>query len=283
MPVCPNCHTENADEFRFCQSCGAELSPAAPPPSPAAPPLLAPPPSITESMSAPLEPPRTSGMAIASLVLGILGLFTCGVSAVFGVVFGIVGLLQAKNSQGRLQGSGLAIAGLVISAFLIVVFALLGSFVVPAMMKSFGNSGEFMHMATCTSHQQRISQDILLYAQDHHGVLPPSLQKISVDSSLLECPSALHHAPHGDYGYNSHLAGATLSQVEGPATAVMMADCARPNASITQVDDIDWTRHHIALQQCCVLAYVDGHVSMQPYEQRALMQLDVVKGHAAPH
>src|SRR5216684_173957 len=54
------------------------------------------------------EPPRTSGMAVASLICGILGLFTC-VTAPVGLVLGIIANGQIKRSQGRLTGSGLAI------------------------------------------------------------------------------------------------------------------------------------------------------------------------------
>jgi hypothetical protein len=74
-----------------------------PPPTPALPPL-----------------PRTSGLAIASLVLGTTSLAAfwccCGqgfVPSVLGVIFGHVALAQIKRSQGRLDGRGLAIAGAV--------------------------------------------------------------------------------------------------------------------------------------------------------------------------
>lgn len=54
----------------------------------------------------------TSGMAIASLVCSLTGFFTCGITAVLGVIFGFVGLSQTKDDAR--PGRGLAIAGLVI-------------------------------------------------------------------------------------------------------------------------------------------------------------------------
>src|SRR5258706_8164921 len=33
--------------------------------------------------------PKTSGLAVTSLVLGVLGLFTCGLTALFGLILGI--------------------------------------------------------------------------------------------------------------------------------------------------------------------------------------------------
>ncbi len=55
----------------------------------------------------PTAPPKTSGLAITSLVLGILGLLTCGLTALFGLVFGIVALVKVKNSKGAMGDMGL--------------------------------------------------------------------------------------------------------------------------------------------------------------------------------
>jgi len=72
----------------------------------------------------PVVPPQarqTSGLAIASLVLSIVSLpLTCGccgtgiVAAVLAVVFGHVAMGQIRRSQGRLDGTGMAVAGLVV-------------------------------------------------------------------------------------------------------------------------------------------------------------------------
>lgn len=57
--------------------------------------------------------PSTSGWAIASLILSIasyLGLPIIG--AIVGVIFGHMALNEIKNAGGRIEGRGLAIAGL---------------------------------------------------------------------------------------------------------------------------------------------------------------------------
>ena len=72
----------------------------------------------------PAYPPRTSGMAIASMVLGITAVvsppFSClcccvpgVVLAVLAVVFGHTARGQIHSAQGMLTGGGLAMAGLV--------------------------------------------------------------------------------------------------------------------------------------------------------------------------
>src|SRR5262245_7388536 len=51
---------------------------------------LAQPPSLPNLPAAAAAPPKTSGMAIASLVLAVLGM--CGLTAIVGLVLGIVAL-----------------------------------------------------------------------------------------------------------------------------------------------------------------------------------------------
>ncbi|MCG2801380.1 MAG: DUF4190 domain-containing protein [Cellulomonas sp.] len=58
-------------------------------------------------------PPKTNGLAIAALVLGIAGFF-CGITGIIGVVLGIVALNQIRS--GRDTGRGLAIAGIITGA-----------------------------------------------------------------------------------------------------------------------------------------------------------------------
>ena len=61
---------------------------------------------------APPAPTGTSGLAIASLVLGILWLWWIG--SILAVIFGHISLGQIKRSEGRTGGRGMAIAGLVL-------------------------------------------------------------------------------------------------------------------------------------------------------------------------
>src|SRR5258708_4452509 len=94
--LCPRCQKRNREVAARCQYCGA-LIVRAPVNAPAA----------TDYPPRPgAGPARTSGMAIASLVLGLLGLFSAGLTALIGLILGVVGLRQIGRSQGRLQGQG---------------------------------------------------------------------------------------------------------------------------------------------------------------------------------
>jgi hypothetical protein len=58
------------------------------------------------------QPGAISSMAVASLVLGLLGFTIIG--AILAIVFGHVAQAQIKQSQGALGGKGLALAGLIL-------------------------------------------------------------------------------------------------------------------------------------------------------------------------
>ncbi|HST86943.1 MAG TPA: DUF4190 domain-containing protein [Ktedonobacterales bacterium] len=60
-------------------------------------------------------PPSTNGLAIASLICSI-GSFVVlpGIAAVLGVIFGHFALGQIRASQGREEGRGMAIAGVIL-------------------------------------------------------------------------------------------------------------------------------------------------------------------------
>jgi Domain of unknown function (DUF4190) len=74
----------------------------------------------------PPQIPGNSGMATASLVLGLVGLFfswfTFGIPSMLAVIFGHIGISQTRPDRG-LSGRGMAIAGLVLG-YVVVAFAI---------------------------------------------------------------------------------------------------------------------------------------------------------------
>ncbi len=62
---------------------------------------------------------RRKGLAIASLIIGIVSLLTCSLfaaGAIIGSVLGIIALSKARKNPAEFGGTGLAIAGIVTSA-----------------------------------------------------------------------------------------------------------------------------------------------------------------------
>jgi hypothetical protein len=106
----------------FGQVFGTRTRPAAPP-HPAAFPSVPPPSHETSvgwrksAMQSPavqpvIVPQRTSGLAIASFVLSLV--WVCGFGSLLAVIFALVALGDISRSRGRLGGTGLAVAGLIL-------------------------------------------------------------------------------------------------------------------------------------------------------------------------
>ncbi len=67
--------------------------------------------------------PANSGLAIASMVLGIMG-FCTGISGIVGIILGIVAISQINNSRGAMGGKGFATAGIITGAVSVVLYAI---------------------------------------------------------------------------------------------------------------------------------------------------------------
>lgn len=133
---CPRCHATNIVGAAFCSACGQPLAvgnaptvgtgpgafaPPGPPPGAFAPPgpppgAFAPPgpPPIYVAQPIPMGPQKTSGMAIAGFVLSFL-------FSLLGLIFSIIGYNECKKSGGTIGGQGLALAGIIISIFMMLV------------------------------------------------------------------------------------------------------------------------------------------------------------------
>ncbi len=76
-------------------------------------------------------PKKTSGLAIAALITATAGLLVCPLVSIIGFFLGIGALNEIGNSNGRLEGRGLAIAGMVIGGIalmlMVVLIATIGS------------------------------------------------------------------------------------------------------------------------------------------------------------
>ncbi len=161
-------------------------------------------PSCGQSLTAPGTPPpvspetlhyatgfreRRAGLAIASLVLGIVGLCTVGIAGIVGVILGIVVLVKASNEPQVDRGRGFAIAGIVTgAASLLMVLPLMVAILLP----SLSVARESAKRAMCGAKLQAMDAALRSYVEKHDQE-PPDLATL-VDENFLypgvmNCPS----------------------------------------------------------------------------------------------
>ncbi len=163
--------------------------------------------------------PKTSRLAIASFVLGILGF--CGVTAIVGMVLGIVARVQIRRSAGRLQGRGLALAGIILSVVMLGVGLVAAAVILPMLAKMHQQQQPFMGQADrtsdCGKNVRQVSLAIRLYADEHDGKCPPGVSWCDDITGHLNRPDILKCPRRGSdkngFGLNARVAGRTLSSI----------------------------------------------------------------------
>ena len=147
---CTKCGTQNSDDAQVCSACGAAL--------------------ISSSIQTPSVGVKSSGMAIAALVLGILSIFTCALTAIPAIILGIVSLVRIEKSGGSLTGRGFAIAGIIVPAVALPVIALLMGIMMPALART----RQIAFRMVCGTNLAGIGKAMQIYANDYDGAFPRS-------------------------------------------------------------------------------------------------------------
>jgi prepilin-type processing-associated H-X9-DG protein len=172
---------------------------------------------------------KTSGMAITSLVLGILGL--CGITALVGLVLGIVALLKINRSGGRLSGQGLAIAGICVSGFMLFFsIPVMAALTLPALARA----KQKAQAINCVNNLKQLGLGVKLYALNNKDQFPPAatwcdaIQGGVGSPKVFQCPAdpGLRCA----YAFNAKLDGKKENEID-PQTVLLFESDAGWNGS----------------------------------------------------
>ncbi|MHB0999860.1 MAG: DUF4190 domain-containing protein [Armatimonadota bacterium] len=170
------------------------------------------------------KPIKTSGFATASLVLGILAMFSCGLTALPGLIFGIISVIQIRRSMRSLAGWPRAMAGTIINAFMLAAFLALNVYL--SMLPILVGNDDKTHL--CSSNVKQIGCAFIMYMAENDSCLPPSdkwvdsLRPYIKNERILKCPSAKKI----DIGYamNENLSRLDENQMSDTAQFVLVFD-----------------------------------------------------------
>lgn len=238
---CPRCGAVNADDAAVCVSCGTPLA------------------GPTEGASAGTT--RTSKAAIASLVLGILSVFTCFLTAIPAIICGIVGLVQVGRSKGRVKGTGLAIAGIVIPGALLPLAMMVLAILLPA----FSRTRDIAQRVICDTNLKGLGTAMMVYQMDYDALPTPQMwcdlliQHADVSPTSFQCPGGPPARCH--YALNVNAVG---SRAALPPDLVLLFEAAPGWNTVGGPDDLTTAYHQ---GEGCNIAFVDGHVEFVRTQQ----------------
>lgn len=230
---CQKCGDQNPDGSTRCFSCGVELA----------------------SSVAQVADARTSGLAVAALILGIMALFTCGITALPAIVCGIIALVKISGSRGLLKGTGMAVAGIVLSAMLAMVVPPVLAILMPALSK-------VKHVAqrvVCGANLQGLSTAMIVYSDSYDGKLPTAnqwcdllMQQADVSEQSFQCPGA----PQGACTYAININLMRLEDTTNPQMVAIFES--RPGWNQVGGRELLTTEYHRG--EGCNVAFADGSV-----------------------
>jgi hypothetical protein len=185
----------------------------------------APPPPLSPA-AVTIAPKKTSALAVTSLVLGILGMFSCGITALAGLICGIAAMVKVKNSGGKLGGGGLALAGTIVSGIFLLMIPVLAAMMLPALAAA----KQKAEAINCVNNEKELAWAIKLYSVNSTNHFPPAATwcdaikaKVSVSEKEFKCPAA-DSSRRCDYAFNAKLDGMDASKINPQTVMIFESD-----------------------------------------------------------
>jgi prepilin-type processing-associated H-X9-DG protein len=222
--------------------------------------------SVPPPIQAPPPVGRTSAMAVSALILGVLGVFTCGGTALLGLILGIVAMVRVTNSRGALTGKGLALAGVIISGVLLILLPVV---FIPALAAATQRAQQI----ACMNNERQLAQAVLAYSGQHGHHFPPAatwchaIRPNAGSEAVFRCPAAPLN--RSGYAFNGRLDGADATKVN--AGTVMLLD-SEGGWNAHGGFELAAARHRVHHGRFVNVAFADGHVERVSEDQLSALR-----------
>src|SRR5438445_4869928 len=227
--------------------------------------------------AAPMVSPPSSGLAVASLVCGLL-FFIPVLPALLAVIFGIIALNQTRG--GRASGRGMAIAGLICGAVSLFFFGscLLAPFA--GFNRAVRQAQQTAKQVQCSSNLRQIGTGLQLYASNNNGKYPAKLGAL-IESGyaspiLFVCPHTADTPAPG----SSPKARAGNLEKGGHLSYIYVGQNLDENSPDDAVVIYEKLGNHG--NQGTNVLFKDGHVDWYDARQTATLMGELNAGHNPP-
>jgi prepilin-type processing-associated H-X9-DG protein len=173
------------------------------------------------------------------------------------LILGIVAIVSINKSNGRLRGSGLAIAGIIVSAIVLLV---LPALLLPALAKA----KEKAWTVNCLNNVRQLNLALLTYANAHGDKYPPeetwcdAIQTYVSSDKTFKCIADKQNS-RCDYAFNTKLGDVSINKVRNPQTTVTVFETAGGWNATGGADVLPRPSRH---GNKFVVAFADGHVEV---------------------
>jgi predicted Zn finger-like uncharacterized protein/prepilin-type processing-associated H-X9-DG protein len=133
-------------------------------------------------------PTQSNGLAVTSLITGILG-FCIPLSGIVAIITGIIALTKTRDP--RVGGKGMAIAGISIGGLSLLMIPLMIAMLLP----NLNRAREQANRIKCASNMKQIGLEVAMYSNNDPGhAFPPDLKTLAdiqnLSPGVFVCPSS---------------------------------------------------------------------------------------------
>jgi type II secretory pathway pseudopilin PulG len=132
--------------------------------------------------------PQKNGIAIASMVVGIVNMLACGLfglGSITGLVLGIIALVKAKGSPLKYGGQGFAIAGIALSVVSILYMGIVLSIAIPNLIASYRAANEGAALRTLMTIADAESKFQSAIGEGRYGTLQELAAAGLIDAKIV--------------------------------------------------------------------------------------------------
>ncbi len=145
-------------------------------------------------------PPLKTGLAVAALVCGIVGMCVPLVG-VIGLILGIIALTRANSKPLEFGGKGMAIGGIAVGGASILVSCLMSLMMMGILLPALGKARSAARQIKSGVQVRAISQALFMYAGENQDAFPEAgadlTKRLSkwIDPSIWNSPSSIPGEP----------------------------------------------------------------------------------------